>query len=328
MTQKQRFKAARRVPPPDQRAQNRSNKRAVKVRRGSGLLLAFLPLLLAPATLFKFFTFRLDQALILVLAMIALGAAASLVRQGLAEQADYDAAAMARAPRPRKAQGFVLIALAVAGSLAWASPMSVATAAFFGGLAGLSAMLAYGLDPMRDKLPERDQQGGDEQDLRATNQRAWKHIEAAEAKITALEATADALDRQILIFAAHTTQPPLDQQVAAIAHKIARVAELAQRVVELVRQDPSDINHARRFFVTYLDQVSQVSDKFQAYADQAKDTAQYQRLADISGAYLRVLETIEAACHEQIERLQAHDLMDLEVQIEVLQTQLDREGLV
>lgn len=338
MTDKKRFNAARRILRPDQRAKTSGRSGADSHApgstaltlngRGSGLLLLLLPVFLAPALLFKFFTFRLDQALILLLAMIALGVAASLVRQGQAQHLAYDAAAMARAPWPRKALGFGLLALAVGGSLLGASPASPMLALVLGGLAGLAAMFAYGLDPMRDKQPPLDEDASSHAEARAANQRVWQHIEAAEAKIAKLKATARALDQQTPVFAAQATQPPLAVQVGAIAGKIAGVAALAERVIELVRQDPSDINQARRFFVTYLDQVSQVSDKFLAYADQAKEVAQYQRLADLSGSYLRVLETIEAACHEQIERLQAHDLMDLEVQIQVLQTQLDREGLV
>jgi hypothetical protein len=334
MTDKQRFKAARRIPRPGTPGEGAALKKAQHPAetlsgRGSGLLLALLPIFLVPATLIKFFTFRLDQALVLGLSIVALGAAAALVRQGQTFHARYDAAVMARgAPWPRKGLGFALIAVAVGASLAGASPVSWGLAALLGALAGAAAYFSYGLDPLRDKQPEGASTPERDPDSKAANQRVWQHIEVAETKIAGLKATAEALDRQTAGFARHETKPPLAPQVTAIAAKILRVAELAQRVVDLVRQDPSDLNQARRFFVTYLDQVSQVSDKFRLYADQARDLGQYQRLADLSGAYQRVLDTIEAACHEQIERLQAHDLMDLEVQIEVLQTQLDREGLV
>lgn len=323
MKDKQSFKAARRILRPDQAKQG-SAAGAPLSGRGSGLLLAVLPLFLVPALMWKFLTLRIDQALVLVLAMLGLGAAAALVRRGQVFHAAYDGATMAKAaPWPMKGLGYSLIALAVGGSLALASPASLSTALVLGLLAGGCALAAYGLDPMSDKSPSRKNGETSSED----EARVWRHIEAAERKIETLRDRARHLER--LSDATELGRDPaLAKKLQAMATKITSVADKAHRVVELVQNDPSDINQARRFFVTYLDQVAEVTDKYHSYADKARDAGQIRRLNDLSGAYLRVLGTIETACVEQIERLQAHDLMDLEVQIDVLQTQLDREGLV
>lgn len=317
------FRAAKRVLRPDQKKDAGRTPRPLG-GRGSGLLLAILPIFLVPSLFWKFLTLRIDQALVLVLAIVALGMAAGLVRRGQVFHAEYDEAAMAKgAPWPMKGLGYGLIALAVGGSLALASPASPATALILGLMAGGCALAAYGLDPMSDKSPARQKGEAANQD----EARVWRHIEAAERKIDTLRDRARHLET---LARADTlgSDPGLARKLRAMAVKIESVADKASRVVALVQNDPSDINQARRFFVTYLDQVAQVTDKYHSYADKARDAGQIRRLNDLSAAYLRVLETIEAACVEQIERLQSHDLMDLEVQIEVLQTQLDREGLV
>ncbi len=326
MKDRQSFKAARRILRPDQKGSHRAPGRHANplAGRGSGLLLAVLPIFLVPALMWKFLTLRIDQALVLVLAMVALGMAAALVRRGQILHAAYDEAVMAKAPPwPVKGLAYALIALAVGGSLALASPATLATAVVLGVLAGGCALAAYGLDPLSDKSPARQSGEADS----AHDARVWQHIEAAEHKIVTLRDRARHLER-LSAESGLGRDPALSQKLLAMAAKIKSVADKASRVVALVQNDPSDINQARRFFVTYLDQVAQVTDKYHSYADQAREAGQIRRLNELSGAYLRVLETIEAACVEQIERLQAHDLMDLEVQIEVLQTQLDREGLV
>jgi hypothetical protein len=72
--------------------------------------------------------------------------------------------------------------------------------------------------------------------------------------------------------------------------------------------------------VTYLDGTRDVVTKYAAQQRDLKDTELAENLR-------RVLETIEQVFNEQEEILKKDEALDLEVKIEVLETQLKREGV-
>ena len=72
--------------------------------------------------------------------------------------------------------------------------------------------------------------------------------------------------------------------------------------------------------MTYLDGTRDVVRK---YAAQQRDVAD----TPLGESFRRVLTTIEQVFLEQEELLKRHDALDLDVQIEVLETQLKREGV-
>jgi prophage DNA circulation protein len=102
--------------------------------------------------------------------------------------------------------------------------------------------------------------------------------------------------------------------------RVARIVEQARTVLALVERKPSDLGRARRFFVTYLDGTRDVVAR---YAEQQHDVAD----TPLGLNFRRVLTTIEQVLDEQQEVLRRDDKLDLEVKIEVLETQLRREGV-
>ena len=88
-----------------------------------------------------------------------------------------------------------------------------------------------------------------------------------------------------------------------------------------MQRDPRDLSRARRFLATYLDGTRDVVRK---YAAQQRDLAD----TPLGESFRRVLTTIEQVFLEQEEVLKRHEALDLDVQIEVLETQLKREGVV
>ena len=80
------------------------------------------------------------------------------------------------------------------------------------------------------------------------------------------------------------------------------------------------MRRARRFLVTYLEGAERVAT---GYAHRHR----HDRDGELESNFRRVLVTIEQTFEQQYQRLLAHDLRDLDVQIEVLEQQMRREGL-
>lgn len=91
-------------------------------------------------------------------------------------------------------------------------------------------------------------------------------------------------------------------------------------MLQQIEKEPSDLRRARRFLVTYLDGTRDV---VSGYRIQQRDLAD----TPLAENFRHVLETVEKVFDEQQEVLRRNESLDLEVQIEVLKTQLEREGV-
>ncbi|MCL6608268.1 MAG: 5-bromo-4-chloroindolyl phosphate hydrolysis family protein, partial [Geminicoccaceae bacterium] len=105
-----------------------------------------------------------------------------------------------------------------------------------------------------------------------------------------------------------------------LQERIGRIAARARAVLAELERDPKDISRARRFLVTYLDGTRDVIAKYAEQQHEVAGTA-------LGENFRRVLDTIDKVFGEQIEVLKRDDRLDLEVQLEVLETQLRREGV-
>lgn len=235
----------------------------------------------------------------LALALVLFYGGMMLVEQGLAREADYRARELAKAPRPpRKLLGAVAVAAGAFVCSYGASSDGLILALLYGAVAGIGCIMAYGMDPSADK-------GLDPALARKAGVQTDQVIEAiteAEGKIAEIERWAGKLHNREL------------------TGRLGRIVDQARRVLAQIEKDPSDIRRARRFLVTYLDGTRDVVQKY---------TAQQQDLAEteLAGSFRHVLDTIEQVFTEQEEVLKRNETMDLEVQIEVLRTQLEREGV-
>ena len=258
-------------------------------------LLWLLPLPLIPATLIALGSGQFVAFAVNACAYGLFLGGAVLARRGFRLEADQQQQRFQVAARlPFKALGGLVIALATAFT-AWAGVgHSLPIAVAFGAGAFAAFVLLYGLDP-------RPGHGV---------------IEAGDGNAERITAALQQAERQILTIEEARTrivQPELNR-------RLERITARARDILAEIARDPRDFRRARKFLNTYLDGAQRV---IAGYARAHLDN-QSERLED---NFRRVLVTIEEVFDQQYQRLRQNDLHDLDVQMEVLETQLRREGL-
>lgn len=223
-------------------------------------------------------------------------AGALLLRRGLLSEGEYERRRVAKAPWPLKTLGSGVIAFAT-GVTAWlGAGQHPAIGSAFGLVALLGCYLSYGFDPRAAKrFTDRD--GVDATD------RVLEALEQAERSIAAIE------------------QATRDIRNAELNSRLRRIAALARKILTLLEEDPRDLRRARKFLNVYLDGAKQVTEGY------AKTHARV-AAPELEDNFRQVLITIEEVFQEQQQKLLENDISDLDVQIEVLTTQLKREGVV
>lgn len=277
---------------------DRSTAWAVARSRGAWTL-RIAPLLLVFPLLFGLVAGNVLKVVGLVAALALFWVAVRLIREGYRAEADYHAREVAQAPRlPRKLLGAAAAGLAAFVAAFVAARSGLPLSLLMGVVMGTGTVLAYGRDPSVDK-------GLDPQIAARAGLRTEQVIETiaeAEAKVAEIERFAAELRSHELVT------------------RLRRIADQARAVLRQLERDPSDLHRARRFLVTYLDGTRDVVRK---YAEQQHDLAN----TPLALNFRRVLDTVERVFVEQEQVLKKHESLDLEVQIDVLHTQLDREGV-
>jgi hypothetical protein len=250
-----------------------------------------LPLPAAAAALMALVRGQLDLLVGDVLGYGLMLGGALLVRHGLADPASaMGAAAWWRRWSP-KGVGAVLIALG-SGVTAWlGAGHHPGIALAFAGVTLLGLQFVYGLELTLRRRPDGMGSYGSESLRRAA--RSIAAIEQAGRDIR---------------------QPELDARLASIA-------ALARDILRRVQDDPRDLWRARKFLNVYLDGVQRV---VEGYAKTHGQVA----APELDQRFRHALETVEAAFREQRQVLLERDVEDLDVQIEVLTRQLEREGIL
>lgn len=223
-------------------------------------------------------------------------AGALLLRRGLLSEGEYKRRQIAKAPWPLKTLGSGLIAAAT-GITAWlGAGHHPAIGGAFGLVALLGCHLCYGFDPRTAKrFTDRDGIDATEQVLQA--------LEQAERSIAAIETAT------------------CDIRNAELNARLRRIAQLARDILKMLEEDPRDLRRARKFLNIYLDGAQKVTEGY------AKTHARV-AAPELDDNFQRVLATIEKVFQEQQQKLLESDLTDLDIQIEVLTTQLKREGVI
>lgn len=235
----------------------------------------------------------------LAAALACCHAGTRLVERGCQVETDYLRRAIARAPRlPRKLLGAGLTGSGVLIASLFASSAGLAASLLFAGVAFGACVLAYGTDPRQDKGLAPDPAADPEVRMEAVA----AAITEAERKIDEIEHWAKRLHNREL------------------TRHLQRIVAQARAILDEIQKDPADIRRARRFLVTYLDGTRDVVEK---YAAQQEDLAE----TPLTDNFRRVLTTIETVFAEQHAVLKRNETLDLEVRIEVLETQLRREGV-
>jgi 5-bromo-4-chloroindolyl phosphate hydrolysis protein len=216
--------------------------------------------------------------------------------RGLAAEAAYRRRLIAKTPWPLKTAGSGLIGLGT-GLTAWLGVghhpgISVA----FGLVALLGCVLFFGRDPRTPK--------------RVTNTSGLDTTDQVLSALTEAEQSIAAIE-----------QSSRDIRQPELHDRLGRIAALAREILTLLEENPRDLRRARKFLNVYLDGVQRV------VAGYAR-THQRAASPDLDANFRRVLANIEKVFQDQRRKLLETDIMDLDVQIEVLTTQLKREGLL
>jgi hypothetical protein len=233
-----------------------------------------------------------------LLAIAALQLAARLIRRGRRAERDYDERAITKAPLPFKTTGHVVVGLAgfCLATLAGGQPLLLGILA--GGILGFGSILAYGMDPRRDK--GLDAAMAERAGLKV--EAVLEALEEARGKVSAIETAARGL---------HSRE---------LKERLMRITASARGVLQQIEKDPRDLRRARRFLVTYLDGTRDVVAGYRAQQNDLAETP-------LAENFRHVLETVEQVFAEQAQILRRNETLDLEVQIDVLKTQLEREGV-
>ncbi|MEM7378663.1 MAG: 5-bromo-4-chloroindolyl phosphate hydrolysis family protein, partial [Pseudomonadota bacterium] len=197
---------------------------------------------------------------------------------------------------PYKALGAAVLSTGVFVAAWWGTGFGVLQSLLFAGVAAIGHTLRYGTDPSR-KFADAPAVG-------VTAEEVLDVIDEAEARIESIESVAASFRNTDL------------------RARLLRIADGARTVLDIIEEDPRDLRRARKFLKVYLDGAQQVTT---GYA-RAQALAAGSELA-LSDNFRRVLDTIESVLEEQRSKLLENDLHDLDVKIEVLQLQLEKEGI-
>jgi len=105
-----------------------------------------------------------------------------------------------------------------------------------------------------------------------------------------------------------------------MSQRLNKITGLARDVLGILYEQPNKIRKARRFLNTYLTGAESVVERYA----KSHDNTDNQKLEE---NFREVLENIELVFTEQYEKLISSDAFDLDVDIEVLNTLLKKQGI-
>ncbi len=252
-------------------------------------LLFFLPL---PLAVRAFTSGPVDLALNLsALGLLLLGA--WLTREGLRAEDAYDARRIARRPAlPRK----ILAALATGLGLGLAGSVSGdMLAPVIYGVAGASLhLLAFGLDPLRDKRSD------DVDTLQST--RVARVVDQAEAYLAAMSAAVRRTGDR------------------ALEARVDQFQTTVRDMLRTVEDDPRDLTAARKYLGVYLMGARDAAVKYADLVTRAPNP-------DAREKFLALLSDLERNFTAKTRALMIDNSTDLDIEIEVLRDRLEREGV-
>ena len=171
------------------------------------------------------------------------------------------------------------------------------------GLAGAIAfgalVFGYGFDPRNDKIipAEVAAKSG------IRTERVIDALREADQKVSAIEADARKIKNREL------------------KDRLARIAFNARAVIARIEEDPRDLERSRKFLVTYLEGTQRVVSMYASQQDDHTGSTLHEN-------FRNVLTTIEDTFEQQERRLLDNNAQELDVEIDILRIQMEKEGVV
>lgn len=263
-----------------------------------GILLYLLALPLLPAAFFSLMDGNPREAIARAAGLVLAMTAATLIRKGI--RLDNEARKRRLRRRASTVQYRMIGAgLAAAGVfiVAWlglADRYSLLESILYGLAVLLGCYLYYDFDPAR-KDPDIAAVG-------ITTEELVELLDEAEGRLQSIEHSS----RNI-----HNIE---------FKDRLRRIVKEARDILDTIERDPVDARRARKFLKVYLDGAQQVTEGYARTHTEGESHA-------LEDNFRRVLTTIETVIAEQQLKLKENNLSDLDVNIEVLQMQLEKEGV-
>ena len=261
-----------------------------------GFLLFILPTPLLIAAIISLVRGEMSHTLITAAAFAGFMIVAMIAREGFKREGKYHRRHFTRAPNtPFKTVAALFLAITTGLTALFATDYSMLRSVLLGVAALLGFYFSYGLDPRKDKT------GGISLSVNADE--VFDALEAAEIKIAGIEAAQKNIHNLAL-----------DKHIRSIVKK-------ARSILKVIEENPNDLDSAHKFLKVYLDGTQRVTESY------AKTHRQNAVTETLDANFRRVLDSIEKTFDEQHEKLKENDRFDLDVKIEVLETQLKQEGI-
>jgi len=262
-----------------------------------GILLYLMPMPVLLATVISLVKGNFWATIINGGAFAAFMLAAVIARHGFKVEYQYNIKKLALAPRTPYKTVAALLLSATTGVTAWlAADYNLFSSILIGAATLLAFYLSYGLDPRRDKTGSIG--------LGVSAEEVFEALEAANIKIDAIE------------------KARIDINNAKFDQHLDRIISKARNIITVIESDPNDLPRARKFLKVYLDGTQRVTESY------VKTHRNEATTVELDTNFANVLNSIESTFDEQHEKLKKQDRFDLDVNIEVLETQLKREGII
>lgn len=256
--------------------------------------LFILPLPILPASIIALARGNLVHFLTCSAALALIGFAVKLLRTGQRRELQLRRLGWTRiSQQPWKSGAALCIGAAVTACALLIAGLAPWAALCFGALGTGGMLLTYGKDELtRAHAPPADD----------TRPEVTAALDEARLKIAAIDTASSAIENQEL------------------KKRIRRINANAVDILTTIADDPAALSRARRFLNVYLGGVQQVTTRY-AQLHQAQDNQVLEQ------NFRNVLITIEDSFSRQQQKLREKEVLDLDVQIEVLNTQLKNEGV-
>ena len=197
-------------------------------------------------------------------------------------------------PIPLKLVSAGLTALG-AGLAAVAAGHGVLGVGVFAGLAAAGYRLFYGRDPKPKRIDLPVVAGVDREAVMVQLKQAYGRLQGIEAAARGIA-------------------------VPEFAQRLERIIAIGRRILAEIERDPRDAARARRFLNIYLDSAERVTAEYSRAHRQI-------RSRPLENNFRQLLIDMEHTFEAQHRKLLENDMLSLDVEIEVLNARLKREGV-
>jgi len=256
--------------------------------KGATILYIFVAAMFV-STAISLFKSNYSQLVLKLIGFVMLLGSAKLIDMGLANEQKYNSSKIAYAPKMKyKLFGYILLGVAIfylnflVGKIGLVYSLINATIAFVG------ALMYYGQDPFKDKLPSEDG---------INYEKLIKELQEAQEKLDSIKKD----EEEIKDYALKT----------AIQEAVGK----AQDIIDAIKEDPKDRRVARKFMVIYLDGIKDVISQYKSIDKELLDSSFRERLIEL-------LDSATQRFENDLNRLKSNEIFDLDVQIDSLKKQL------